>query len=749
MLVEVALPLPLPRTFTYRVPGGFAKPGTRVRVTFGPRKLMGWITGYADENSDVAKIRDVDMLLESEPSLAPDVLELCKWVSEYYVLPLGQVLRTALPAVLSGGVKIDAPDKTRRVIRLIKDLPNLLEREEMFKRAQRQRELYEVLESLGGLVDVAHLTTQLGFSHAIIKGLVARELAVFADERVERDPFAAMPVDAPTAFKLTDAQKNAVEKLTADARARDRARARPFLMRGVTGSGKTLVYIELLKEVVNRQNKGAIVLVPEIALTPQTVARFRAEFGDVIAVLHSALSDGERFDAWRALHEGEKRIAIGARSAVFAPVKDLGAIILDEEHEATYKQSESPRYHARDLAVIRSRLTGAVCLLGSATPSLESWHNVQQDKFELIELPERVEGRPMPPVEVVDLRTKQSTGAVDSHILSKRLTEAVWDRLEKGEQTILLLNRRGYATFVQCRSCGEVWHCHQCNVSLTFHRGRRRLVCHYCMHEEPAPSSCPRCTSVDLSFKGVGTEQVEREVSETFPRARIARMDVDTTSAKWAHHDILGRVERREVDILLGTQMIAKGLDFPFVTLVGVVNADVAMNLPDFRASERTFQLLTQVAGRAGRHERGGEVIVQTALPNHYAIQCAVRHDYLKFAETELQHRKEPHYPPHVRLVNVLISGTDERAVQDEAIKSADWVREVIETNVAGMVTVTGPAPCPIDRIRGRWRWHFLLRSSGAGALGRVCKQLQYRYDFKPGAAELRLILDRDPVSLL
>ena len=748
MLVEVALPLPLPRTFTYRVPGGDVLPGTRVRVAFGPRKLMGWIVAESSGTTEVAKIKDVDALLETKPSLGPDVLQLCRWVSDYYVLPLGQVLKTALPAVLGGGAEITEPDKTRRVVRLTRELPSLQERDELFKRAQRQRELYEMLEALGGSDDVAHLNNQLGFSSALIKGLVARELAVIVEERVDRDPFAAMPTQTPTKFTLTEAQRHAVERLVATSRSRTRSRS-PFLLRGVTGSGKTLVYIELLKEVVQRQQRGAIVLVPEISLTPQTVARFRAEFGDIIAVLHSALSDGERFDAWRALHEGEKRVAIGARSAVFAPVKDLGAIILDEEHESSYKQSESPRYHARDLAIIRSQLSGAVCVLGSATPSLESWHNVQQKKFELLELPERVEGRPLPPVEVVDLRIRQSTAAVDSHILSKRLVDAIWDRLDKQEQTILLLNRRGYATFVQCRSCGEVWHCHQCNVSLTFHRARRRLVCHYCLHEEGAPTVCPRCMSTELSFKGVGTEQVEREVMDTFPQARIARMDVDTTSAKWAHHDILGRVERREIDILMGTQMIAKGLDFPFVTLVGVVNADVAMNLPDFRASERTFQLLTQVAGRAGRGEKGGEVIVQTALPNHYAIRCAVEHDYLRFAAQELEQRITPQYPPHVRLVNVLISGTAEGAVQEEADKSAHWMRALVDGVAPGKVTVTGPAPCPIDRIRGRWRWHYLLRSGSAKSLGLVCRHLQYRYDFKPGPSELRLIIDRDPVSLL
>lgn len=745
MLVEVALPLPIPRTFTYRVPGGDARPGTRVRVAFGPRKLMGWVVAEST-TTDATKIRDVDALLETTPSVAPDVLALCKWVADYYVIPLAHVLRAAQPAVLGGGAEIDEPNKTRRVVRLIKELPSLQERDELFKRAQRQRELYEVLEALNGTADLVHLTTQLGFSHAIVKGLVARELAVMEAERVDRDPFVNIPLLEQPDFTPSGAQAAAIRKLIEATRASGRL---PFLLRGVTGSGKTLVYIELLKEVVQRQGRGAIVLVPEISLTPQTVARFRAHFGDVIAVLHSALSDGERFDAWRALHTGEKRVAIGARSAVFAPVKDLGAIILDEEHEATYKQSESPRYHARDLAVIRAQLTGAICLLGSATPSLESWHNVQQKKYQLVELPDRIEGRPLPPVEVIDLRTKASTGAVDSHILSKKLVEAVWDRLDKGEQTILLLNRRGYATFVQCRSCGEVWQCHQCNVSLTFHRGRRRLVCHYCFHEEAAPTVCPRCTSTELAFRGVGTEQVEREVSETFPQARIARMDVDTTTAKWAHHDILGRVERREIDILLGTQMIAKGLDFPFVTLVGVVNADVAMNLPDFRASERTFQLLTQVAGRAGRGERGGEVIVQTSLPNHYAIKCAVDHDYLRFAEKELAERAKPQYPPHIRLVNVLISGIAEGPVQEESDRAADWTRAIIDSVAKGKVEVTGPAPCPIDRIRGRWRWHFLLRGGSAKAIGLVCRHLQYRYEFKAGPAELRLIIDRDPVSLL
>jgi len=781
MLVEVALPLPLPRTFTYRVPGGGALPGTRVRVSFGKRKLLGYIiSAGAPSTADAAKIKDVDAVLETQPSLTSDVLQLCQWLSEYYVLPLGQVLRSALPAVLYGDVAIDEPLKTRRVLRITKDVLSLIERDQLFGRAQRQRELFETVEGMGGAAEVAHLVTQLGYTYAIVNGLVSRGVAEIVEERVDRDPFASMALTTLPTLTLTPAQSAAVRTLSIATRKPKEAEL-PFLLRGVTGSGKTLVYIELLKEVVQRQGRGAIVLVPEIALTPQTVARFRAHFGDVIAVLHSALSEGERFDAWRALRDGEKRIAIGARSAVFAPVRDLGAIVLDEEHEASYKQSESPRYHARELAIIRARLTGAVCLLGSATPALESWANAQSGKYRLLELPERVEGRPLPPVEIVDRRRRSdrdsdsdsdrdghsdrdkrhpltrppipipianAIAAPNESILSKRLQEAIWQRLDNNEQTILLLNRRGYATFVQCRACGEVWQCPQCNVSLTFHRGRKRLVCHYCFHEEPPPSVCPRCASNDISFRGVGTEQVEREVTETFPAARVARMDVDTTSSKWSHHEILGRVERGEVDILLGTQMIAKGLDFANVTLVGVVNADVAMNLPDFRASERTFQLLTQVAGRAGRGQKGGEVLVQTSLPNHYAIKCALDHDYIGFAERELQERRGPPYPPFVRLANILISGTIEDATMNEADRSADYIRNIIASNRLPL-TVTGPAPAPIDRIRGRWRWHFLLRGESAKAMTIALRHLQYRYEFKAGAAELRLVIDRDPVSLM
>jgi primosomal protein N' (replication factor Y) (superfamily II helicase) len=825
LLAEVAVPLPVLRTFTYAVPPDLqarAAVGARVLVPFTRGQRIGWIDRLV--HSPAADgVRPIADVLDPTPSVPGNLLALARWVGDYYVAPLGQVLRTALPAALTdssterlervegslaaheagdlselermvldwleGGsgtqpvsrlrrergerawwpvirrlqdrgllrVVTEAPRarpavRTRRVLRLTRELPSLRERDVLFRRALRQRECWETVESLGGATEVAHLTGQLGFSYAVIHALVEKGLAVIAEEEVARDPYARIAAGSAPVLDPTPAQREAIGTLIAAA---GRGGPATFLLRGVTGSGKTLVYIELLREVVERRGRSAIVLVPEIALTPQTVGRFRAVFGDRVAVLHSALSDGERYDEWRALRSGEKRIAVGARSAVFAPLQDVGAIVVDEEHEGSYKQSEAPRYHAREVAVVRAGLEGAVCVLGSATPALESWANARDGKYTLIELPERATGQPMPATRVVDLRVerrreRESTGgAGPGVVLSAELHEAIAERLRRREQTILLLNRRGYANFVQCRDCGNVWDCPACAVSLTFHRRRSRLTCHYCLYEEETPSTCRRCSSSDISFRGIGTEQVERTVEECFPDARIARMDVDTTSAKWAHHRILERVGRGEIDILLGTQMIAKGLDFPGVTLVGVINADVGINLPDFRATERTFQLITQVAGRAGRGQKGGEVLVQTALPDHYAITCSLAHDFHAFAERELEARRSPAYPPFTRLVNVVISGRDELATQTATQTAADWVAGLLRRRSLGSVELIGPAPCPIERIRDRWRWHFLLRTADGRLLGQVARYFAQRYRLPAGRHELRIAIDRDPVALL
>ena len=612
------------------------------------RRSIGYCLGESDGASLGGKsAKTVVDVPDAEPAFQPDFLRVCRWMSEYYVAPLGMVLRAALPAALGTSARTHPAVKTHRVLLLTARLPSLLERDRVFSRSPQQRAVYELLEARGGRVAVEQLLTQLGCTAGVVAGLVKRGLAAIESETQTRDPFlhrgppAAAPPHDPTV-----AQREAIAALSS---------ARPgevALLHGITGSGKTLVYTELLRHVVHEQQRTAIVLVPEIALTPQTVDRFRAVFGDQVAVLHSGLSDGERYDAWLALRRGDKRIAIGARSAVFAPLANLGVIVVDEEHEASYKQGESPRYHAREVAIVRAKHAGAVCVLGSATPSLESWENARRGKYRLLSLPDRVGGGALPPVEVVDLRV--ATRALHlapaerqlRGVLSEPLEAALRDRLAHGEQAILLLNRRGYASFVQCSACEWVAVCPDCSISLTYHRTPERLVCHYCGHHESPSLRCPHCGEVTLRQRGLGTQQVERLLTERLPAARIARMDVDTTSGKWAHADILDRVGRHEVDVLLGTQMIAKGLDFPNVTLVGVIDADVGINLPDFRASERAFQLISQVAGRAGRGPKGGLVIVQTRVPSHHAVQCAVTHDYVRFVTEELQGRVDPPYPP-------------------------------------------------------------------------------------------------------
>ena len=811
-LVQVALPLPLDQTFTYSLPGPTPDPGTRVLVPFRREERIGFVVGEGDGERRKG-IRPVLAVLDSIPSVSPPQLRLARWMAEYYVAPLGIALRTMLPAVLSdasrdvialrgaqtGKLKprerrlVEAmadhdaaqsvralrrrlgmgsiwpeirslaaagilshqtlpprspPVKTERIVRLLRWIADLEELDRLFGRARRQAEAYQALAASGGTVELAHLTGQAGFSRSVIRGLEEKELAVIDERQVDRDPFARIPVEAGPRHAPTAQQASAIHTL---ADMFDRGPSEPLLLHGVTGSGKTLVYIELLNHVL-AQGCGAIVLVPEISLTPQTVARFRARFGDQVAVLHSALSDGERYDAWRQLQAGHRRIAVGARSAVFAPVGNLGVIVVDEEHDGSYKQNEAPRYQARDLAVVRAFQEGALAVLGSATPSLESWHNVERGKFSRLSLPDRVGGGTLPPVRLVDLRPergrKSSNGAVRREggvVLTPPLVEAVRSRLDREEQTILLLNRRGYSSFVQCRECGDVESCSHCSISLTYHRVTNRLVCHHCRHEAPAPSRCPRCGSTDLSFRGLGTEQVEHAVAETFPSARIARMDVDTTSGKWSHHEILGRVERGEVDILLGTQMIAKGLDFPRVTLVGVVNADVGIHLPDFRASERTFQLLSQVAGRAGRGELGGEVLVQTSLPEHYAIQAALDHDYDAFARREMAERSDPVYPPVVRLVNVVVSSPDAEEAARNAEAAARWLRGRLRHRSA--LDLIGPAPSPIERLHRRWRWHFMLRSASAKVLGEASHMLHA--GFRPHGKDVRVAIDRDPTALL
>jgi primosomal protein N' (replication factor Y) (superfamily II helicase) len=748
-LVDIALPLPLFQTFTYAVerePTHPIVPGSRVIVPLRQSRAVGVCVGVGAAPPAKGVPKPIIDSPDAEPVLGPAMLALCRWIAEYYVVPLGIAIRCAMPALLAGeraGGR--GPEKTQRVVSLARELPTLMRRDEVFGRAKRQRELFELIEGLGGQVPVGHLLEQLGCSASVLKGLVERGLVDVRDAMVARDPFAARP-SQPMRFEPTPAQHSAIQRMSAG------APGDVFLLHGVTGSGKTLVYLELLREIVERRGQSAIVLVPEIALTPQTVDRFRGAFGDQVAVLHSALGDGERYDAWAALKAGTKRIAVGARSAVFAPLENLGAIIVDEEHEGSYKQGESPRYHAREVAVVRAREQGAITVLGTATPSLESWVNASAGKYTLITLPDRVGGGRLPSIEITDLRKKDGEVTSDPFraVIQEPLESALRETLARGEQTILLLNRRGYSAFVQCSACGDVAVCPNCSISLTYHRSPERLVCHYCQYaEEPRPT-CRRCGGVTLKRRGMGTQQVERLVTERFPAARVARMDVDTTTGKWAHAEILDRVGRGEVDILLGTQMIAKGLDFANVTLVGVIDADVGINLPDFRASERCFQLLSQVAGRAGRGKKGGRVFIQTRLPGHHAVRCAVAHDYASFVRSELDGRQQPPYPPAVRLMNIVFSGTREAETAAYAEEGAAWLRRLLAARGLGDVQVIGPAPCPVERIKMRWRWHVLLKGEHSSSLTRVGQYFMRQGPrARAGAADLRVTLDRDPVALL
>ena len=628
-------------------------------------------------------------------------------------------------------------ERGERMLELAARYDHLMDLDRRFARAPKQREAYEVLLSLGGRAAAAALERR-GLSRAVLAALVERGDARSVVEARVRDPFASLAPSLPPA-EPTQSQRAAVAALGA------LPPGGAALLFGVTGSGKTLVYLEYLRGVV-ASGRGAIVLVPEIALTPQTVARLKGVFGDDVAVLHSGLSDGERYDAWRALREGRRRVAIGARSALFAPIPRLGAIVLDEEHDASYKQGEAPRYHAREVALRRAALAGATVVLGSATPSLESWAAAGNGALRLVELPERVGARPLPPVQVVDLRSAPRVAGSLAVPWSEALDAAVRGALERGEQAMVLLNRRGFSRFVQCPSCGRVWDCPNCSVALTYHRAPAALRCHHCAHRESPPTACPDCGAEVHRYRGAGTQQVEDFMAERFPAARIARMDLDSTGERWAHQRILERVEAGTVDVLVGTQMIAKGLDFPRVTVVGVVDADVALNLPDFRAAERTFDLLTQVAGRAGRGPLGGRVIVQTWAPSHHAIVHAAGHDVRGFVEAELAERRNPPYPPHVHLANVVLSGRDERVVARAAERVGAWLRALLAARADVHAAVLGPAPCPIERARDRWRWHLLVKAADDGALTRLAGYLAARAPVPAGA---RLVVDRDPASLL
>jgi primosomal protein N' (replication factor Y) len=681
------------------------------------------------------------------------VLQLARWIADYYCCAPEIALKGVLPEAVR---KEDGGFRERLFVRLAPI------RTDVAKLTRRQQDLLNLIEEWREL-PLRRLLALTGATPATVRKLEDKGLVTISPQIDERDPYANEEILPTEPLKLNPEQMLALEKIRT-------AKSKVFLLHGVTGSGKTEIYLQAIANALE-QGKGAIVLVPEISLTPQTVERFKARFSSdplrtLVAVLHSHLSTGERHDEWHKIRQGRARIVIGARSAIFAPVDPLGLIIVDEEHEHSYKQEESPRYHARDVAVVRGQMEGAVVVLGSATPSMESYYNVKRGKYELLELPTRVDDQKMPVVRVIDMRA-EGRKQKGTPIFSNQLKEAITQRLERHEQTILFLNRRGYSTSLQCPLCGYVAECQNCSVSLTFHRRAAKLICHICGHSATAPTTCPnaKCRNPGIRYSGLGTEKVEDTLAKLFPHARVVRMDSDTLKRKEDYRRILGDFRAAKIDVLVGTQMIAKGLHFPNVTLVGIIYADLSLHMPDFRAGERTFQLLTQVAGRAGRGDVEGEVFVQAFTPFHPAIQYARRHDFTGFYDQEIEFREQLRYPPLSRIALITVRGRNE----DKVRLSAEHVRMELEKLVvqrapsvcpvnseakersqeAGAtltdLIIAGPAPAPLARAETFYRYQIMMRTRAMTKLSRAIAKLQETIALPD---DVRIAVDIDPVDL-
>ncbi|HEY7001214.1 MAG TPA: primosomal protein N' [Candidatus Udaeobacter sp.] len=740
--VRVIIDRVIRRELDYEVPEsliGRISVGSRVRVPFRDKSALATVVA-STERSEAKGIRLIEAVVGEAPILSEHLLELARWISTYYCCPIEAVMRSLLPQVIRraevGWKKQLFVQPGRRI--------DQIELEKLRKRAPRQAELLEAVSRLEAPTRASELLRQISLDNQTLRALVKRGLVDLREESVVRDPHGDEQFVATSNLILNQEQSRALKEI---AQALDLPEnASPILLHGVTGSGKTEIYLQAIRAALNR-GRTAIVLVPEISLTPQTVERFKSRFADVpdaVAVLHSHLSEGERHDEWHKIHSGRARIVIGARSAVFAPLKNLGLIVVDEEHETTYKQEEAPRYHARDVAVVRAKIEKCVAVLGSATPSLESYHNAAIGKYRLVTLTQRIDEKQMPLMRIVDLRQERRKEKAAA-ILSEKLRAAIADRLEKREQTILFLNRRGFSTSLLCSNCGEARNCPNCSVALTFHRYPAlagRLSCHLCGHTAAVPKKCPACGQDALIYAGFGTEKVESIVSQVFPKAVVRRMDADSMTRKEAYRETLRNFRTGKIDILVGTQMIAKGLHFPNVTLVGIINADLALHLPDFRAGERTFQLLTQVAGRAGRGETAGEVFVQTYTPFSPSIQFARHHDFAGYFQQELEFRERCDFPPFKHGILVTVRSAHEGRSKLSAETSRRRLKEALgEKFILGDAT-----PAPLEKLQGQFRFHILIRGNAIIHLSRLVRETLEKLPFPE---DVTVTVDVDPYQLL
>lgn len=728
MFAAVVLDIPIDKAFHYSVPVKMAEQvrvGMRVRVPFRQQIKTGFVVGIADK-AEVEYTKPIYAVLDETPLVDPGTIELARWIADYYLCSWGEALFAMIPP---GARRSNAAKTVRHV-----EIEN---KPEITLRSDRQKQIVDYLQRAHRAVAVREVVARTGCTHSHIRALVEKGVLRERHVKVEPDLFSEnAPAPVPD-IELTEEQEQALQII-------EERLSRPqpgvLVLHGVTGSGKTEVYLRAMKRA-KEQGKRSIFLVPEVALTPQTVSRVRSRF-EKVAVLHSTLTEADRGEQWRMARRGDVDVVVGARSAVFAPLKDLGVIVIDEEHEATYKQDSTPRYHARDVAIRRALREGALVILGSATPSLESYYRARQGEFGIVELTKRVQNLPMPSVHVVDMEVEAS-----SHrglpIVSKPLEEAVKMALGKGEQVILFLNRRGYASFSRCGRCGYLAKCRRCDTAISFHRDRGRWMCHYCLEESTLGPACPKCAQGKLGMFGLGTQKVEVEIGRIFPEQAIQRMDSDAMKTRDDYRESLGKLWSGETDILVGTQMIAKGLDVPDVTVVGVISADTAFHLPDFRSAERTFQMVTQVAGRAGRGPRGGAVYVQTLHSTHYSIARAASYDFPGFAEKELALRKELGFPPFGHLIRVIGEGADEKQTRLRMEEIAHGLKSAIPETEA---SVNGPTPTAIPRLRNHYRFHILLKCSHLSA---VQERLRARMQELHKIAGVRVVLDVDPVSLL
>ncbi|MGM7691532.1 primosomal protein N' [Staphylococcus saprophyticus] len=802
MIAKVIVDIPsksVDFTFDYIIPirlQSMIQIGMRVIVPFGPRTIQGYvmkITDQPDSNIDIKKLKEIKEIQDIKPELTEELIQFTEWYNNYFVTKRISMLEVMLPSAIKAKyTKVFSIEDTNA-------LPETLagkfdsSRHYAFKAAQQNDDLTQIAPLLKqGIVSEVTLLSQnvnkkkqraicvvegfnydsvlnslekskkqyelyaflldeqhrivllkdieaMGYSKSSVDTLIRKGFVEKYDAVVERDPFETRVFEQDVKQHLTSDQQRAFEAISEKIHAHEQC---TYLLHGVTGSGKTEVYLQTIEEVLNL-NRQAMMLVPEIALTPQMVLRFKRRFGDEVAVLHSGLSKGERYDEWQKIRDGKARVSVGARSSVFAPFKNLGMIIIDEEHESSYKQEDYPRYHARDIAQWRSEYHQCPLILGSATPSLESFARAEKGVYELLSLPNRVNQQALPEVEIVDMREELNSG--NRSMFSNQLRDAIQQRLDNQEQIVLFLNRRGYASFMLCRDCGHVPQCPNCDISLTYHKSTDQLKCHYCGHQEVPPNQCPNCESEHIRQMGTGTQRVEELLQEAFQEARIIRMDVDTTSRKGAHEKLLNDFGSGKGDILLGTQMIAKGLDFPNITLVGVLNADTMLNLPDFRASERTYQLLTQVAGRAGRHEKEGQVLIQTYNPDHYAIKDVQENDYTAFFQKEMNYRKIGKYPPYFFLINFTIAHKEMKKVME----ASKHIHKILLQHLTDKALVLGPSPAALSRINNEYRFQILVKYKREPALHEALKYLDDYYHDQYLKEKLSLKIDIAPQMMM